>query len=438
MEGMQIVFEQQKVTNNEKRIPQVSEAEFTKCVRHVLSAKAQRSHLKKCKAESMEHLKNNMPHDKRHYTFICDYSQNMSYPHLGAEQAGETYYFTPSSVYCFGMVDCAHLYKGMNGVEDGDHMYAHVYEEAMGSKGGNNVASLILKTLGKLGLLIKEKMGGKLSIFFDNCVGQNKNNIVLLLVPMLVECGYFSQVEFVFLVVGHTKNACDKMFNDLKNKMSKLQVWTYKQLLRAANCHHKVTIIPTKSDDFFDISAYESIYYRHMDGMILSNHIFCCSTVDVTPCPQGGKQMPKVNVQIREVDLDDAKDVPYLASKRGRPKTAPGLIFPLNLTPDLTPLPKQEKNPYMVVHMFKKWRHVVPEQYWEDTCPEPTKEQFASVQKEGKVRKEVKNWKQQQKKNITAKVEFALFGEHGGGKMSTAEAEVAKTEDAAAVEHAEM
>jgi hypothetical protein len=88
--------------------------------------------------------------------------------------------------------------------------------------------------------------------------------------------------------------------------------------------------------------------------------------------------------------------------------------------------------------MFKKWRHVVPEQYWEDTCPEPTKEQFASVQKEGKVRQELKNWKQQQKKNITAKVEFALFGEHGGGKMSTAEAEVAKAEDAAAVEHAEM
>jgi hypothetical protein len=224
VEGMEILFEHQQVAKEEKRIANVTEEQFAKSVRHVLSAKAQRSYLKRCKAESMEHLKSNVPHDKRHYTFICDYSQNMSYPHLGAEQAGETYYYTPSSVYCFGMVDCAHSYEGMNGVEDGDHMYAHVYEEAMGSKGGNNVASLILKTLGKMGLLIKEKRGGKLTIFFDNCVGQNKNNTVLLLVPMLVEIGYFSEVEFVFLVVGHTKNACDKIFKDLKDKMSKFQV----------------------------------------------------------------------------------------------------------------------------------------------------------------------------------------------------------------------
>ena len=91
VEGMQIVFEQQKVSKEEKRIPKVTEAEFIKRVRHVLSAKVQRSYVQKCKAKSMEHLKNNVPHDQRHYTFICDYSQNMSYPHLGAEQAGETY-----------------------------------------------------------------------------------------------------------------------------------------------------------------------------------------------------------------------------------------------------------------------------------------------------------------------------------------------------------
>ena len=56
----------------------------------------------------------------------------------------------------------------------------------------------------------------KLSIIMDNCVGQNKNNYVLRLASYLVRKGYFSHVQFVFLVVGHTKNAADRFFNALK------------------------------------------------------------------------------------------------------------------------------------------------------------------------------------------------------------------------------
>ena len=71
-------------------------------------------------------------------------------------------------------------------------MYAHVYHEGEGSKGGDNVASLILKTLKHLGWLEDNGVAGyELNLIFDNCPSQNKNNTVLWLVPYLTEAGFF-------------------------------------------------------------------------------------------------------------------------------------------------------------------------------------------------------------------------------------------------------
>jgi hypothetical protein len=74
----------------------------------------------------------------------------------------------------------------------GDQLFAHIYKEGDGKKGSNNVASFVLKTLDKWGLLDQEKgIRNELNQVFDNCPGQNKNNHVLHLVPYLVELVYF-------------------------------------------------------------------------------------------------------------------------------------------------------------------------------------------------------------------------------------------------------
>jgi hypothetical protein len=84
-------------------------------------------------------------------------------------------------------------------------------------KGGNNVASLVMKSFCKLGLLQQVNGFKQLNIVFDNCAGgQNKNHHVLWLVPYLVEMGYFQSVNFIFLDLGHTKNAAYKGFNDIQ------------------------------------------------------------------------------------------------------------------------------------------------------------------------------------------------------------------------------
>ena len=87
--------------------------------------------------------------------------------------------------------------------------------------------------------------GGELNIVFDNCPGQNKNNCVLRLVPFLVELGYFDKVQFSFLVVGHTKNCCDRWFNRLKSVYRVTQSYTMDILMESLASEH-VKIPPYK------------------------------------------------------------------------------------------------------------------------------------------------------------------------------------------------
>jgi hypothetical protein len=63
------------------------------------------------------------------------------------------------------------------------------------------------------GMLHSSGPAERLTIVMDNCSGQNKKNVVLRLAPYLVEMKYFRTVEFVFYLRGHTKNACDQLFN---------------------------------------------------------------------------------------------------------------------------------------------------------------------------------------------------------------------------------
>jgi hypothetical protein len=39
--------------------------------------------------------------------YVTDYAQNMYIPNFASEQPGATYYYSPMSTYCFGVVDAA-------------------------------------------------------------------------------------------------------------------------------------------------------------------------------------------------------------------------------------------------------------------------------------------------------------------------------------------
>ncbi len=55
-------------------------------------------------------------------------------------------------------------------------MHCHVYNEAVSGNGGNNIASLIMKTLESVGHFNDEQPGRELNIILDNCT-EKKHNI---------------------------------------------------------------------------------------------------------------------------------------------------------------------------------------------------------------------------------------------------------------------
>ncbi len=70
------------------------------------------------------------------------------------------------------------------------------------------------------------------------------------LTAWLVTMGYFKEVNFIFLVVCHTKNAADHLFNTLKHKYRKKNLFTFKKLVQTLNKLTSVNIHPAISDDF--------------------------------------------------------------------------------------------------------------------------------------------------------------------------------------------
>jgi hypothetical protein len=147
----------------------------------------------------------------------------MEMPFFGKDQPGNTYYYTPKTINLLGIVDC---------YQEKEVLHAYAYSKEEGGKGGNNVASLIMKHLQDPGFFDGKKWKG-LIIGMDNCPGKNKNKFVLRLAPYLQEKEYFEEVNFIFLVIGHTKNVADCLFNTLKQLYRKRNVFTMGMLLQA-------------------------------------------------------------------------------------------------------------------------------------------------------------------------------------------------------------
>jgi hypothetical protein len=59
-------------------------------------------------------------YENRVHTFIVDYGQNMALPWFGTSQPGDTYYYTPLTIFNLGVVDVSH--------PDGEHLYCHLYK----------------------------------------------------------------------------------------------------------------------------------------------------------------------------------------------------------------------------------------------------------------------------------------------------------------------
>uniref|UniRef100_H3GK89 DUF7869 domain-containing protein n=1 Tax=Phytophthora ramorum TaxID=164328 RepID=H3GK89_PHYRM len=128
--------------------------------------------------------------------------------------------------------------------------YNYIYDETVAGKGTDEVNSLLHHFIHKIVL-----PGGhrKLTIYADNCGGQNKNNYVLKALLALAHMGDLETVELKFFVKGHTKNAVDRGFGHVRKHLSRVDVWTMDRLLEAVNdasATSALVHVPNKNNTF--------------------------------------------------------------------------------------------------------------------------------------------------------------------------------------------
>jgi hypothetical protein len=299
------------------------------------------------------------------FCLVADYAQNLGLPHFGGEQPGDTYYYSPLAVYCFGLVDAS---------QSPEQLHCFGYTEDEGAKGGNNVASLIMKALKDMNWISPGKCGNRLSFIMDNCSGQNKNGHVLRLALLLVELGYFKKVEFIFYVRGHTKNLCDRMFNLLKKRYHPSQIYSKEALSDLLNALDNINYYQVTSEVFFDYNALLSQFYKPFPGgSIKQNHFFWVDERNATTM---------CSVTHHNDEDSDVVMYDHCIPMQDRQR----LI--MDAIDILLPLPAPGMKPIKQVELWKKWGQFIPEDERHHLCPRPPDDVINQVTSERSSRQQ--------------------------------------------------
>ena len=213
--------------------------------------------------------------------------------------------------------------------------------------------------------------GKALTMVFDNCGGQNKNRIVLRYALYLVEKRIYKSVKIVFLVCGHTKNVCDRMFKELKQKFHHKNVYTMSQLVTILGWSPLVHVIRAPSELHYDWDTYfDRLYKRPATGTINKNHIFRAD--DSQYALLTTERVKGVDVQ--KQNLNKLKPTSTGATKAGRTRILKYGKVEVIKAPGLKPI-KQ-------VELYQKWRPLVPEEFADEICPKPPDSILETVKNE--------------------------------------------------------
>jgi hypothetical protein len=272
----------------------------------------------------------------------------------------------PLSINLFGVVD---LSRSPNKLD------CYAYQEFTDKRGSNNVASLLMHNLHRLGMLQRYSPAKRLTIIMDNCGGQNKNNHVICIAAYLVQMKYFRNVEFEFYVRGNTKNACDRLFNQMKICFKKDQVHSYRMALNILNIQPNVSIIDANQYMFkYYGKMLDSFYSNFEHGTIRINHIFKVYMIDDTALDMQcsthdgssvvGQSMINWGATLGQERHDLLKSYPLETLKH------PGI------------------RAIKQIELYKKWWQFVDPQYWEEmVCPKPADELMEQVKNDKSVKR---------------------------------------------------
>lgn len=105
-------------------------------------------------------------------------------------------------------------------VGDNNEVLLNLWHEAMHGRGSNETASCLLNAVESN--IVSGKR--KLTVWSDNCSGQNKNQMLIYLWMYLIAKGYLDEVHQKFLLVGHSYLSCYRDFALIEKKKKKKSV----------------------------------------------------------------------------------------------------------------------------------------------------------------------------------------------------------------------
>jgi hypothetical protein len=211
-------------------------------------------------------------------------------------------------------------------------------------------------------------------------------------------------MHFIFLVVGHTKNAADRLFNSLKQEYRKQNLFTFDDLVWTLDKSSLLTIHPTVAEDFLNYSKLLDSLYRPLLENIKTNHIFSCT--------DDGTQ-----ITIWQSNLDEHQEYVLNLQKRGTWDGVTWAQLIEHADKVLKPIQCVGLNPYKIVEMYKNYRPNIPIEYHSDLMyAEPSEEVWLKVKVEKTERSEFRANVKEKKYAGKEHIESVAFGD-GEAKM---------------------
>ena len=182
--------------------------------------------------------------------------------------------------------------------------------------------------------------------------------MVLRFAQFLIDTKVFQRVEIIFLIMGHTKNICDRRFKDLKNKFHHRNVYTRKQLIDTLSSDNEkyVKVIPVDKNSFYNWDEFftKKLSYKKAIKDWSKYHCFFYDN-----CQKGVvfKKNTVINSTVTKEIIHKLYDSPTWNNSLS-------ILFPdLEKSPGIADIKK--------VELYTKWRKLIPSQFQDEICPKP-------------------------------------------------------------------
>jgi hypothetical protein len=150
-----------------------------------------------------------------------------------------------------------------NSNDDSASMY--LWTETTARRGSNEITSCLWDYLTSRFQPLTANQDRELIVWFDRCVGQNNNFIVVNLLLMLVWNGYFTSVNQKLFITGHSYNQCDRDFGLIEKRQRKTTLLVpsdIEYIIREARDSNPFDIVWLPQHKFLDFKYMSTLVRR--------------------------------------------------------------------------------------------------------------------------------------------------------------------------------